>query len=313
STNHFMGPGYWAWVIPLANQKTSIGIVADDALHPFDTLRTQEAAAEWLERHEPQLAERVGSAPRLDFLVMRDYSHSCRRVFDAEARWAITGEAGYFTDPLYSPGSDFIALANDLITDLIVRDHAGLEIEDRAQHHARTYASTYRAVMSIYEGQYPIMGSPRAMTMKILWDFTMYWSSIALVYRQGGFVDPDVMMRVRPMLLELAELGKEMQDFFRAWATLDGSAALSGFVDYSSIPFLERLNRDLLSSMCEEEWVARLATNISFLHELGTEIRARVSLMHPELGPSERPGTTHVASTFATLFDEANVDRHASA
>jgi len=36
----------------------------------------------------------------------------------------LTGEAGAFLDPFYSPGSDYIAMANTFITDLIVRDSA---------------------------------------------------------------------------------------------------------------------------------------------------------------------------------------------
>ncbi|MGH6886983.1 MAG: NAD(P)/FAD-dependent oxidoreductase, partial [Geminicoccales bacterium] len=31
STNHLMGPGYWAWIIPLAGDRSSIGLVADPA------------------------------------------------------------------------------------------------------------------------------------------------------------------------------------------------------------------------------------------------------------------------------------------
>ena len=38
---------------------------------------------------------------------------NCERVYSPQ-RWALTGEAGAFADPLYSPGSDFIGLGNRL-------------------------------------------------------------------------------------------------------------------------------------------------------------------------------------------------------
>jgi 2-polyprenyl-6-methoxyphenol hydroxylase-like FAD-dependent oxidoreductase len=39
STNHLMGAGYWVWLIPLGSGSTSVGIVADAALHPFHSRR----------------------------------------------------------------------------------------------------------------------------------------------------------------------------------------------------------------------------------------------------------------------------------
>jgi hypothetical protein len=42
-------------------------------------------------------------------------------VFSAR-RWALTGEAGLFLDPFYSPGTDFIAISNTYITELVARD-----------------------------------------------------------------------------------------------------------------------------------------------------------------------------------------------
>ena len=40
STNHLMGHGYWVWLIPLSSGYTSIGIVVNEALHPFSTFNT---------------------------------------------------------------------------------------------------------------------------------------------------------------------------------------------------------------------------------------------------------------------------------
>ena len=34
--------------------------------------------------------------------------------------WTCVGDAGGFLDPFYSPGSDFIAMGNDAVTDLVV-------------------------------------------------------------------------------------------------------------------------------------------------------------------------------------------------
>jgi len=73
---------------------------------PGDAL---ENAIGWLDRHEPQLAAslRERSDEVEDFLKIEDFAYDCQRVFSPE-RWALTGIAGCFLDPFYSPGSDYI-------------------------------------------------------------------------------------------------------------------------------------------------------------------------------------------------------------
>ena len=66
-----------------------------------------------------------------DFVFFRRFSYGCKQLFSRD-RWAITGEAGVFLDPFYSPGSDFIAIANTYITDLVARDLGGEPIAPRA-------------------------------------------------------------------------------------------------------------------------------------------------------------------------------------
>src|ERR1700754_4247755 len=73
STNHLMGEGYWVWLIRLASGATSVGIVADPALHPFDDFNTLDRARGWLSTHEPQCAAVLAQHEHLikDFHVMK--------------------------------------------------------------------------------------------------------------------------------------------------------------------------------------------------------------------------------------------------
>ena len=114
-TNHLMGEGYWVWLIPLGTGAISIGIVADPRFHPFERISTLEAALEWLDEHEPLVADAVRSRPDdvQDFLRVEDYAYQVERVYSPE-RWCLTGDAGAFTDPFYSPGSDFIGARQHL-------------------------------------------------------------------------------------------------------------------------------------------------------------------------------------------------------
>ena len=122
STNHMCGPGYWFWLIPLASGAHSLGIVCDAKLHPLETMNTHAKAMDWLRAHQPGVAaalERPEHALQ-DFLFLRNFSYGCRQVFSPR-RWGLTGEAGLFLDPFYSPGSDFIAIANTYLCDIAPR------------------------------------------------------------------------------------------------------------------------------------------------------------------------------------------------
>ncbi|MEE7560482.1 halogenase, partial [Xanthomonas sp. Kuri4-2] len=157
STNHLCGPGYWVWLIPLASGAHSLGIVCDPALHPLEDMNTHAKAMAWLHTHQPRLARTLEQAEHRvqDFLFLRDVSYGCRQVFSSQ-RWALTGEAGVFLDPFYSPGSDFIALSNTYICELVGRDRAGRALEPYAALYQQLYFSFYENTLSLYQGQYPL-------------------------------------------------------------------------------------------------------------------------------------------------------------
>jgi flavin-dependent dehydrogenase len=78
STNHFMGEGYWIWIIPLVSGSTSIGIVAEDKYHPLSDYNSIEKAMTWLWQHQPKCASHI--EPHLeklqDFKSIRNFTHS---------------------------------------------------------------------------------------------------------------------------------------------------------------------------------------------------------------------------------------------
>jgi flavin-dependent dehydrogenase len=126
STNHLMGTGYWLWLIQLGTGPISIGLCADPRFHPFEQINTLDGLLEWMREHEPQVGAAIEKRRDdvLDFLKLENFSYSCKQFFSGD-RWCLVGEAGAFNDPLYSPGSDFIAIGNTMTTDLILRDLAG--------------------------------------------------------------------------------------------------------------------------------------------------------------------------------------------
>jgi len=296
STNHLMGEGYWVWLIPLAGDRTSVGIVSDERLHPFSDLHTFDAALAWLDRHEPQCGEvvRALADKKMDFLALKKFSHDARQVFSRD-RWCLVGDSGFFVDPLYSPGSDFIAIANGFCCDLIGRDLDGADIDELAALYDQSYRTLARTYQLTYHRQYPLMGSGRIMGTKIVWDFVMYWGGIAPLFFRSKFGDPVFMERIRPILQGFAQTNVATQALFREWADQQQEAnAGRSFLDYAEIPFLAQLNRNLLRDYDDETLFEQLARNLELARELRREIMAEAGLAAPA-------PTSHLAETFSAI------------
>jgi flavin-dependent dehydrogenase len=285
STNHLVGPGYWVWIIPLPGGFTSFGIVADSRFHALSTMNSQQKVQTWLRHHEPQLAERIQGLPLADFKVLRHYAHNAKSLFFPH-QLAITGEAGRFLDPFYSPGTDFIAMANSLIADLILRQQDGEEISARTTIYDRLFAGLYNQSLTVYEGLYPLFGRPQAMSLKVVWDYALYWGSYSFLYAQGLLTDLITWARLGGEFAELGQWNLKVQAQLREFdkPLAEGTGI---FIDKHCLPFLAELNHLLAVPHSPEEAKLRFRQNIALLGQLAQEILAYMS--REEEGPMLEP------------------------
>ncbi|MEE4329376.1 MAG: hypothetical protein V2J10_00810, partial [Wenzhouxiangella sp.] len=250
--------------------------VFDTRIHDFDQLKSYEGTMAWLAEHQPLCHQAIEQADGelQDFLCLRRYSHGCRQVFSAD-RWALTGEAGVFLDPFYSPGSDFIAISNTYICDLIQRDLAGASIKRRARLYERAFFSFYESSLNLYRDQYALFGHARSMSAKTIWDYAYYWSVLALFVFAGRLTDLNFLARHGARLDELRRLNTQIQKMFRQWAEAEEPIETAGlFVNQSDLPLLVRLNRELgeLVHDDDEQLDQRMIRNARQLHQLAAEL-----------------------------------------
>jgi flavin-dependent dehydrogenase len=249
STNHFMGSGYWAWVIPLVDGRTSIGLVADPDIHDFSSYNSFDRLCGWFQTHQPKLAEVVrGSAAELmDFKRLKSLSHDAEQLWSSE-RWALTGEAGLFADPYYSPGSDFIAMSNTFICDLITRHDESGKLALHAEIYQRMYKSFFSNTMTLYKDEYPGLGDARLIVLKTIWDYSYYWAVLSWLYFREVMTDIHFVRSVEPQLTRAAELNAQIQTVFRARAAERRSSPGKGrYFDQHAIPVMSELNAGLLN------------------------------------------------------------------
>ncbi|WP_433018879.1 NAD(P)/FAD-dependent oxidoreductase [Kribbella sp. CA-294648] len=278
STNHLAGEGYWVWLIPLSSEAMSIGIVADPDLHPFDSLNTFDKALTWLGEHEPQCAEavRARTHQRMDFRVLKNYSYGCTQMF-SEDRWCLTGEAGIFLDPLYSPGLDMISLGNGLITDLIHRSLKGEDVSELAAIHNTVFFLIADGWLPIYEGQYPILGNARVMSAKIIWDIAVYWAVPSLLFHHDQFPRLIDRPEVVAQLARLTLLTVPVQRFFRQWCAVEPSRHADDFVGFYDFDFMSDLHRGMARGLSDPELGDQLRANLDLLEGLAAELISSVT------------------------------------
>jgi hypothetical protein len=301
STTHLMGRGYWVWLIRLACGSTSVGIVTDGTIHPIDTMNTLDRCREWLRKYEPQCSRVVESKldKLQDFLTLKQFAHSAKRVY-SHHRWCLTGDAGPFTDPLYSPGGDFIGFGNSYITDLILRDLRGEKLLRRIELYNRQFLSTYESFLSIFEKRYPIMGNAQVMIAKVVWDYTAYWSNIALLFFRRKLCDYEFMTSNLPLWQPMLTLNREMQQFLSAWCEVENADWKPTYVDLQKIPYLyDYLHKSLGVDRSDVELRAVLERNARLLDEVAIEF-ARRAMGPPEMRPA---AGTEAAKRFDMLCD----------
>ncbi len=276
STTHFMGEGYWLWYIPLGTGHMSIGIVVHDSVHPFETIRTYEKSLEWVKKHEPLCWEQIKDRPIEDFLCLRHYSHGSKQCFSTD-RWTLVGEAGVFADPFYSPGSDFIAIANSLTTELIRDDLAGRDWKARAAYYDRFYLRFFDVATETYRKAAKPYGNPRALPAKVYWDDFNYWAFACQWFFQKIYALPvEQQDRFEPIALGFAKVHFRAQKVIAEWAERVSDAPDGAAIYLPPIPsVLANLHLDLEKTMSPDETLAYMTDKLALAEELVNEIFLR--------------------------------------
>ena len=291
STNHLVGKGYWVWLIPLSSGAHSVGIVADAVTHPIDTMDTFAKAMSWFEKYQPRLHQdllaKVGDPEQpdglMDFRYFKDFSYSCKQVFNGKARWAITGEAGVFADPYYSPGSDFIAMGNTFITELIREDYAGKDVTRQARLYEQTFFTFFRTTMSLYEGQYDLFGDPEVLPIKILWDYTYYWGVLTPLFMNQRITDGAFLSKNSGALIKSQSLNAAMQPFFREWSKHSQKRNASRIIDQKKVKWFGALNDAMSIQMDDVALGTHLRASADLLGRLVTAIVQHAKVGAPTL------------------------------
>jgi flavin-dependent dehydrogenase len=294
STNHLMGAGYWAWLIPLGSGAHSVGIVTDAAMHPLEGMRNFDLALAWLHARQPAMGRAIAAErdSLLDFRFLRNYSHSSKQLFSAD-RWALTGEAGTFLDPFYSPGSDFIAIANTYIVALIGHDRAGRNLAPYAHFYEKLFFSFYENTLALFRDQYPLFGNAEVLPAKVIWDYAYYWGVLCQLMFQQRLTDLNLLGDLRPELEHAQALNTRMQQLFRQWHAASAGPSRREMLDQCALAWFTELNASLTDRLDDAGIRTRLRDNVRLLDGIADALALRAgradARLHAPLSGQPRP------------------------
>ena len=233
ATNHFCGEGYWFWVIPLQG-RTSFGLVYDTKRVAREDVDTPTKLRDWICRQFPLFARDLPHREIVHHGVINDFSFDCVQTID-QARWAMVGEAGRFTDPLYSPGGDLIAIHNTLVTDAILtRD--GTELATKAPMYEQLLQAFYAAYLPSYVTSYDALGDQESMTIKYTWELTIYFGFYVFAFVNGLLTDRRFIISFLKAFSRLGRLNASLQSLINGYYHWKKTARRISTRRYSAIP-----------------------------------------------------------------------------
>ena len=179
ATNHLVGLGWWAWMIPLKGGDVSIGVVFDQRLTELpEGDRLGERLLALLNTH-PVGRELLVDATwnEGDVHFRRNLAYRSTQV--AGDGFALVGDAAGFIDPFYSPGMDWIAYTTCATAALIDGSLRGKPKAPRIARHNALFAQSYtRWFRAVYQDKYFYMGDHELMTLAFRLDLGLYYLGV---------------------------------------------------------------------------------------------------------------------------------------
>ncbi|MBZ5507109.1 MAG: NAD(P)-binding protein [Acidobacteriia bacterium] len=214
ATNHFMGEGYWFWTIPLQG-KTSLGLVYDHSKVHADDVSSPEKVIAWIAKRFPLFAQDLATREIVDQGLYRDFSYDCSQTISAD-KWALAGESGRFTDPLYSPGSDLIALYNTMITDAILTEEQS-SLAVKARLYELLMWAFYEAYVPSYSVSYDVLGDQECFAMKYSWELMVYFTFYVFPFINHVFTNAAFVVPFLDLFAKLGVINNSIQPFIAGY------------------------------------------------------------------------------------------------
>jgi flavin-dependent dehydrogenase len=180
ATNHLVGPGWWAWCIPLKGGDVSVGVVFDQRLTSFpENGSLGQRLKDFLCQHPVARELLSGAQWREGDVHWRKNLPYYSTTFAGDG-FALVGDAAAFLDPFYSPGMDWISFTATSVSQLVLAQQRGEAVEPLIARHNGDFSRSYaRWFEALYLNKYEYMSEFDLMRLAFLLDLGLYYLGVA--------------------------------------------------------------------------------------------------------------------------------------
>jgi len=153
-TIHFCGQGFWFWWIHQRDNLTSVGVSYDKEQHQPDVKADDRGFWEMV-RKFPPIADALAGARALE-----PYQYYAHLPYQSEhwlstQRYALIGDAAWFTDALYSIGIETSCRQLAMLAPLVMKDASGQGVCEKSTARLNEeFAYTQKAVLALNRFKY---------------------------------------------------------------------------------------------------------------------------------------------------------------
>lgn len=169
STHHFLGRGFWIWMIPMKGEHgkdlISIGFTSHPDICKAD-VRDMESFLEYVGGVHPVVTDLVKSGEIVDTNLLKRYHYVTSQVYSND-RWAIVGDAAFAPDPLFSNGLAFGTIQLEQIAEMIRQDMNGTFNQELVDTLTKVFAGPVLASQTAITNWYPTMHDPLLNSLRL--------------------------------------------------------------------------------------------------------------------------------------------------
>jgi len=194
STHHFLGKGFWIWMIPMKGENgkdlMSIGFTSHPDYCETD-VRDMDSFLNYVGKVHPVVTELVKSGTIVDTNLLKRYHYVTSQVYSAD-RWAIIGDAAFAPDPLFSNGIAFGTIMLEQIAEMIKQDTNGKFNQELVDSLTAAFVGPVLATQTAISNWYKTMHDPYLNALRLnSIEIAYFYILLPLVANRAHF-DPDM-------------------------------------------------------------------------------------------------------------------------
>jgi hypothetical protein len=175
-----------------------------------ERVSSPEKLIEWVCDEFPLFARDLPHRTVVDFGAFKSFSYGCDQTISPQ-RWAMFGMSGRFTDPLYSPGSDFIAVHNTLIVDAIQTKNK--DLNRKCRFYEMLMQSLHESLIPGYAVNYDSLGDQTCFCLRYTWELSVYFSFFVFPILNDPAANPKFIPTYVGRFSRLGKINRSLQQF----------------------------------------------------------------------------------------------------